>query len=957
MATPPLISELVERFERNSDSYTNLNYNEAQARQEFINPFFLSLGWDVYNQKGYAEAYKEVIHEYSQKTLTQINAPDYGFRVGGNLKFFVEAKKPSVNLKDDVHPAYQLRSYAWSSKLPISILTDFEEFAVYDCCIPPKLNDKAAVGRIMFFNYKEYIERWDELHGIFSPDAILKGSFDRFAASNKNKKGTAEVDEKFLDVLREWRELLARNIALRNPVISTRELNFAIQKIIDRIIFLRICEDRGIEHYGQLQALQNGADVYKRLLQYFNRADEKYNSGLFHFSDEKERNEEPDVITPGLVIDDKLLKEIFKNLYYPHSPFRFSVMPADILGQVYEQFLGKVIRLTDGHQAKVEDKPEVKKVGGVYYTPTYIVNYIVENTLGKLLGISAGEEAAAKQVTPKDVSKIKVLDPACGSGSFLIVAYQYLLDWHLKYYTESADTDNALKKNIIFRAPNGEYRLTTKERKRILLNNIFGVDIDSQAVEVTKLSLLLKVLEGETEQSIKNQMDLFRERALPDLSTNIKCGNSLIGPDFYDQMEMNFLDDDEKLRINVFEWNREFKEIMSAGGFDVVIGNPPYVFGGVYGIEEYEKKYFPNKYFSGKGKVNLFAIFFEKSLQILDKSRYVSFIIPNTILRVTSYKYFREFIINHYNIMEIVDLGNGVFKGATTSSIILTIVKSHNSFNKFVVKSSLLDQGRIVEQSVYKKEEYILNIKSDDLQSDLTEKLNTKSFQLGEICREMIFGVVITKNQNEVVFDKQRKGLKPFLEGKDIGRYYIKPISKYLLYEPKMLHRARSKEIFEVKEKIVIQRITGGKRPLNAAYDDKQYYNKESLNNIILKNNCEYSSHFVLAILNSKLINWYYKICFTNESTLTVNLSKTYLSKIPIILIDFKDNYSNKLYLALISFAKNMILLQEKYHMTRLPQEIISLQRQIEATDRQIDQLVYQLYGLTEEEIKIVEGE
>ena len=244
-------------------------------------------------------------------------------------------------------------------------------------------------------------------------------------------------------------------------------------------------------------ALQNGTRIYARLRQLFHRADDRYNSGLFHFKAEKDRSEPPDDFTLNLTIDDKPLKDIFKSLYYPDSPYEFSVLSADILGQVYEQFLGKVIRLTPGHRAVVEDKPEVKKAGGVYYTPTYIVNYIVENTVGELL----------KGKTLKEVEKLKILDPACGSGSFLIGAYQYLLDWHYDFYL--ADGPEKWMKGrspALYQGSRGDYHLTTAERKRVLLNNIYGVDIDSQAVEVTKLSLLLKVLEGENEQTLTRQI-------------------------------------------------------------------------------------------------------------------------------------------------------------------------------------------------------------------------------------------------------------------------------------------------------------------------------------------------------------------------------------------------------------------------------------------------------------------
>ena len=312
-------------------------------------------------------------------------APDYCFRIGGTRKFFIEAKKPSTKIKEDIGAAFQLRRYAWSAKLPLSILTNFEEFAVYDCRIKPDKADKASTARILYLTVQEYAQHWEEMVSVFSHEAVLKGSFDKYAEAGKGKKGTAEVDTAFLKEIESWRDLLARNLALRNPELTQRELNFSVQRIIDRIIFLRICEDRGIEDYNRLLSLINGTNVYRRLDHFFRLADERYNSGLFHFSLEKGRNEEPDRLTPGLIIDDAPLKEIIKDLYYPDSPYEFSVLPADILGQVYEQFLGKVIRLTAGHRAVVEDKPEVKKAGGVYYTPTYIVDYIVKNTVGKLV--------------------------------------------------------------------------------------------------------------------------------------------------------------------------------------------------------------------------------------------------------------------------------------------------------------------------------------------------------------------------------------------------------------------------------------------------------------------------------------------------------------------------------------------------------------------------------------------
>ncbi|MEO7398341.1 MAG: N-6 DNA methylase, partial [Ilumatobacteraceae bacterium] len=410
--TPPIVATLIDRFEQNRESYKSQGYNETQVRREFLDPFFEALGWDVANKQGHAEAYKDVIHEDAIKIGGYTKAPDYCFRIGGARKFFLEAKKPAVNLKDDLSPAYQLRRYAWSAKLPLSILTDFEEFVVYDCRIRPNPSDKPSAGRILYLTYRDYLVQWDQIASIFTKEAVLKGSFDKYAVTDR-KRGTTTVDAEFLKEIETWREALAKNLALRNPTLSVHELNFSVQRTIDRLIFLRICEDRSVEPYGQLQALLNGQNIYGRLRYLYEQADDRYNSGLFHFRTEKDRAESPDDLTPRLKIDDKVLKDIIGRLYYPNSPYEFSVFPTEILGQVYEQFLGKVIRLTSGHQAKVEEKPEVKKAGGVYYTPAYIVEYIVKHTVGAL----------CEGKTPKQIAKLTVLDPACGSGSFLIGAY------------------------------------------------------------------------------------------------------------------------------------------------------------------------------------------------------------------------------------------------------------------------------------------------------------------------------------------------------------------------------------------------------------------------------------------------------------------------------------------------------------------------------------------------------
>lgn len=250
MPVPKEILDLVARFDQHIDDYRNGKYNETQLRRDYLDAFLKALGWDVENTQGHAEAYREVVHEDAVRIGGNIKSPDYSCRVGGTRKFFVEAKKPSVYIKDEPAPAFQLRRYAWSAKLPLSILTDFEEFAVYDCRVRPSKDDKAAVARIHYWTYREYAEKWDEIAAIFSKEAVLKGSFDKYAATARGKKGTTEVDAAFLDEIEGWREALAKDIARNNDEISQHALNWSVQQTIDRIIFLRIAEDRGIEQHG-----------------------------------------------------------------------------------------------------------------------------------------------------------------------------------------------------------------------------------------------------------------------------------------------------------------------------------------------------------------------------------------------------------------------------------------------------------------------------------------------------------------------------------------------------------------------------------------------------------------------------------------------------------------------------------------------------------------------------------
>lgn len=938
------IKKLVDRFEEQKDFYLKADYNETQTRRDFLDPFFKALGWDIDNEQGYSESYREVIHEDAVKVGGATKAPDYSFRIGGKRIFFVEAKKPSINIKEDNSPAFQLRRYAWSAKLPLSIATNFEEFAVYDCRFEPVKTDKASAARVIYLTYDQYLEKWDEIVNIFSKEAVLKGSFDKYAESGKHKKGTAEVDDAFLQEIESWRDVLARNIALRNPELTQRELNFVVQLTIDRIIFLRICEDRGVEEYGRLMTHMNGANIYRRLLQYFRYADERYNSGLFHFNREKDRSAAPDELTPNLEIDDKPLKDIIKRLYYPESPYEFSVLPADILGQVYEQFLGKVIRLTAGHHAVVEEKPEVRKAGGVYYTPTYIVDYIVKNTVGKLL----------ESLTPKDASKIRILDPACGSGSFLLGAYQYLLDWYRDWYVNNnADKWAKGKAPALYQAHSRDWHLTTAEKKRILLNNIYGVDIDSQAVEVTKLSLLLKVLEGENSQTIDRQMKFFHERALPDLGSNIKCGNSLIGPDFYEQQPL--LDDDERFRVNVFDLNAEFPDIMRAGGFDAVIGNPPY--GATFSDREAE--YFQSRFNIFGGVKDVYAFFMERSLSLLIKEGIHSFIVPSAWLGGPEYRRLRELLLP-YNIESIILLPFDVFKDAYVDTTI------------FVISNEGVSSTHKIKTYVYPKRERLLTIDltqeqyKDCLQNYWTHTedkkfiLDPDTVYLLENIRKhttstFADAIVIKRgvlfDKNLLTTTKTGQNSYRYFEG-DIYRYQLNLVAdNWIEFGDKMKERPKEFIWFE-GVRILLRRLVNRRQRMMATIVTDAFITNKNLYSLLSKDKT-IKMPAILGVLNSRLISYLYinqVTQATKDDFPQVTIKDLLALPFPLLAED-KARHDR-----MVSLVDQMLLLNKQFTMTKTDHEKTSIQRQIDATDKQIDKLVYELYGLTEEEIRIVEG-
>lgn len=921
------IAQLVERFTEQYESYKKADYNETLTRRDFIDPFFKALGWDIDNKNGYAEAYREVIHEDRVKIGKATKAPDYSFRlVGGKRLFFVEAKKPSVAVKDEIQPAYQVRRYGWSAKLPVSIITDFEEFSIYDCTKKPMPTDKASVARIKYLTFKDYLKEFDFLWDTFSKERVLKGSFDKFIQGNLNKKGTATVDKEFLQSLDSWRTYLATSISWNNKQLDEDEINFVVQQTIDRIIFLRIAEDRSVEPYGTLREAIKQGDFYQNLYRQFEQADEKYNSGLFDFKKDK--------ISKSLTIDNKVLKTIINELYYPESPYEFSVLSVEILGSAYEQFLGKVIRIDKAHRAKIEEKPEVRKAGGVYYTPQYVVDYIVKNTVGKL----------TENKTPKEISKIKIVDPACGSGSFLIGAYQFLLDWHKNYYTDNGKISKGSKDNPL--TPDGN--LTTAEKKRILLNNIFGVDIDVNAVEVTKLSLLLKCMEGETQASIAQQMKLFNERVLPTLDNNIKDGNSLVDIDFYETQ----LDFGEEKKIKPFNWAKGFSDVFKQGGFDVVIGNPPYVM--LQNLETREVfEYALRKFQSAKYKIDTYQIFTEQSIKLLKEQGLLGFITPNTFLKNIHAEPLRKYILDTTSIKEILLFNYSVFVAASVDTCIFILEKGKTS-KKSELKVNISDVAFEVKNvSTIKQSVFADNNRTDfnllitDIDSELLSKILKNSKPLGDFCGAY-FGIQTFDRTKYVSETKKNNHYEPVIDGGNIEPYYLKPSTEFVHYIPTAIKSGGNETIYR-QDRICIRQI--GATPV-ATFVPANIFTLNTIYNVYLKEKNLADLKFLLGVITSKATKYFWKKNSSDEKKTFPKIKKEAILSIPVPTI----NKQNKnLHDEIAKLVNQLLQLNQEKANVKLATQASQLQGKIDFCEDRINQIVYQLYELSAEEIKIVE--
>lgn len=936
--------------------------------------------------------------------------------------------KPQNRANDKRTPVDQAFGYAQHSDPdnPIDwiMVSNFKEFRLY--------NYQKRSAKCICFTYKDLLNK--EYFKDFMLSFSHKSHIDKKYPS-KILKATLITEQKlesnFYQLFHETRLMLIKELEEVNNLSRTDAVHYA-QIILNRYMFISFAEDTGllksqISTDTIITPIQKGNlrhnNIWQRLNDLFFYINEgnkykkisAYNGGLFEedldfikirdtiedqeiFKDiwqkwDFDKQEENIKNQLGSQID--VVNPIYKNLLIISSFDFSSELDVNILGHIFENSIG------DLEELKADTKGRRKKEG-IFYTPSYITDYICRNTIIPYLSKSGqvntvddliGEYwGSAIEELDQKVKEIKIVDPACGSGAFLNKAADILVEIHQAIYEIIyKDLKETLK----------PYFDHIGQRREILLNNIYGVDLNEESVEITKLSLFLKVCR--------------KDLKLPNLDNNIKCGNSLI--------------DDPEYTDKPFNWKTEFPEIFAEGRFDIVIGNPPYVFTRGKSFTKAEKIYYSSTY--GRkfkidkkglqrqsGKLNLFILFLEKSLDLLDNKRYLGFILPNNLLRTTTYDAARFSILKICKILKILDLSSGVFDNVTASTIILILNKEGNlelrEKNKITIISDIIDlrnkkynQYQVSQNHFIKNPSYAFNIYVTEELFRIFQKVRKKSVLLGDEVNNITAGIATPKGKTKFIADNKKTELyKKFIEGKNIKRYFIDYKGKFILYDREKLNRARSEEIFTSAEKILIQRISGGKRVITAAYDQEQYYTFNSINNLILKNNSNLSYKYLIAILNSTFLNCYYKLNFTNKSELTVNISNTFLEQLPIypankeeqipfikkvdqmlqlyklrqeeikafqswFITTFNiEKVSQKLekYYELsfdefleeikkkkvdVRSRKNQELLKEEYQKSV---DIINpLLHEIEETDNEIDQMVYELYGLTEEEIQIVE--
>jgi len=991
------VQQLVEKFDREQGAGVISQYNESETKTGFIEPLLQALGWDTQDR-----------NEVGLEEKISGGRVDYSLRIKGSPKIYIEAKPPRARLtKREV--ISQAITYGYNKRsVPWVLLTDFQEVRLFDVTIRPNKRNLEA-GLRMDLTYDRFLEKFEDLL-LLSKESVESGLLDRSLLSKKLDRLRRPVDKEILEDMKRWRELLAKNIYKNHSEMAEVQLKEDVQRILDRIIFIRSCEDRGLTYGETLQEMvvQRRDDIgtafmptFKAL---FRRYDRDFDSELF----EEHSCED-------LRIDFPVLKEIILETY---DPYLFDVIGVEVLGNIYEQYLGFVPRLTD-KRVKYEPKPEVRKAGGIFYTPEYIVDYIVKNTVGRFLA----------EKKPKEIKNLRILDPACGSGSFLIRAFKELEEYYQHFKKEAwGKRQKTLAKvyenqaQFSFDEGSLEYRweLNVFDKRKIVLDHIFGVDLDEQAVEVSRLSLMLKMLEGE-------HGIIPGRSVLPTLNHNIKCGNSLISGDV---LKLQSFFEQHWIETKPFDWEAHFRKIaIEEGGFDVIIGNPPYV--RIQTLPKDQVGFFGKNYLSATGNYDIYTLFVERGLTLLKPGGILGFILPHKFFQAAYGQGLRKLIAEKNALMEVVNFrDNQIFEQASTYTCLLFLQRGKDRTFKYSEVTKLEEPGKQL-QTIHDHNNYqddrmrVGKIAKKQVsetpwnfsfgeETGLIEKIKSMGLPLEKVTDRIFQGLKTSADGVYILDVVDRKGktikvfsrslqkeitldtglLKPLIKGGQMRRYLIVEPGKVILF-PYQNGNLISKREFQESNRRCWEYVLANKRYLEEreggimkgdnwyAYGRNQALDVIHLPKIItpdLASSASYcydsegtyyftggaaggygilpkesiNAKYLLGLLNSCLLDWFHHQSSTRFRGGYLSYESRFIKSLPIRAIDFKNPKEKKFHDDLVELVGVMLDLRKREQKGE-GQELELLKRQIEKTGREIDERVYELYGVTEDEKRLVE--
>ncbi|MDA3614356.1 Eco57I restriction-modification methylase domain-containing protein [Polluticaenibacter yanchengensis] len=982
------IKQLIEKYQSDRHYYLTNKYNETLLRSDFLDPFFELLGWDIKNNAGKPTNEREVILEEALKANASENSkkPDYTFRLFSERKFFLEAKKPSVKIEADNETAKQVRRYGFTAKLKISVLSNFEYLIIYDTSVKVEKDDTFQKALVKKYHYTEYESKFSEIKQLLGKEEVYSGAFDTEWKAIENKLNQYSIDNLFLKQINEWRKALGAEIHKYESKIDEQQLNDIVQSYLNRVLFLRVCEDRNLEDYQTLLKFANTND-FNALIKKFEQADKRYNSGLF------------DQLLKDKIVENisSVFWTIIQHLYYPESPYSFSVFSSDVLGSIYEIFLSEKLVVQNGTVELVKKPENIDR--DIVTTPTFIINDILRNTV----------LPKCKDKTDKEILQLKFADIACGSGAFLLELFQLLNDILIDFYLKT-DKSKLIQTNI------NTYKLPFDIKRKVLLNCVYGIDKDYNAVEATKFGLLLKLLESEDVNSTNKTKPV-----LPDLSENIFFGNSLLNPH---QVEKK-----NQTEINPFDFSKL--------RFDVIVGNPPYMKSeDMKNITPLELPLYKINYTSAYKQFDKYFLFLEQGLDLLADDGILGYIVPSKFTKVGAGKKLRELLSEKEYLHSIVSFGaNQVFADKTTYTCLLILNKKpQNTFQYAEVKS--LNSWKVREPEAVK----YASKNTEELDSEVWvlvppeltsayNKIATQSEKLVDLIGdENIFNGIQTSANDVYIFtpekeDKKyyffsKKGIEYKIE-KEITKPYFKTSSgednlyTYRTFKP------NARVIYPytpTKAGVDVIPLTTIKKKFPLAYDYLQA-NKAILNNpkrdikpipqtqnewhrygrhqsldscglpqkiivgvlsvgdkyaidihgtlissggtagycvVAIPENSAYSIYYIQAILNSKYLEWFSALYGEVFRGGYIARGTKVLKNLPIRKIDFTNTKEKSLHDKIVETQKELINIYDQIDANAGNKRTLTpLQNQFAREKTNLEKLLAKLYDLGEDDLLI----